>query len=169
MNHSERAGALLKPWLTWGSFALSAGEMMLSAAQVVGHRVPRLAAAAAHPYEPLSARDHAEFTRMVAEKGMAFGESWMAMSMPFWFNAAGLGMRLQTLTWQSWLRNLQGMTAGAMPGSSATSSRGAVRRAVLAQATAAAHMSDAAGKLATRGLAPVHRRAKANARRLARK
>ena len=69
---------LKSPSLTaWAMLGAQAGEMMLASAQVINHRVGRMAAAK----YPLSARDSTEFMRMGTEKMQAAAESMVAMSM----------------------------------------------------------------------------------------
>lgn len=89
-----------------------------------------------------SAADRREFAKMGTEKVAAFFESWAAM--------AALGFETQARLWQAWLA----LASGASPASTlreAQRSTGAVSRMLSA------------------GLAPVHGRAVANARRLARR
>ena len=85
-----------------------------------------------------SARDRREFERMSTEKVAAFYESWNAMVM-----AAFSAYLRAWLAWTPWTRR-----------SSNASHRSRQRKAALSVLTA--------------GLAPVHRRAVANARRLGR-
>ena len=88
----------------------------------------------------LSPRDRKEFARMIAEKNSAFGESWSAMA-------------LQSL--QSQGAFAAALALAAMPRST--------RASPVAQALATAALA-----VLDKGLAPVHRRAVANAKRLAR-
>src|SRR5262245_43792387 len=111
--------------------AVKALELAVAAPQVIAHRVSRMALAGPVP----SARDRQEFTRMVVEKQLAFGQAWMAWSM----EALGLQQRL-----------LFAWFAGAAPHQHASRLRSGVAR------------------LSHSGLAPIHRKAVANARRLAR-
>jgi hypothetical protein len=113
-------------------------ETAMAAPQVVAHRMTRMATAGAHP----SLRDQKEFAGMVAEKQQAFVQSWMAMAVET--------LRLQQQIWSSlW-------TVGATPWS----------RKQAASLTAARRMQSAAVSIAEKGLAPVHRKAVSNARRL---
>lgn len=89
-----------------------------------------------------SAADRHEFVTMGAEKAAAFFESWAAMG--------ALGFETQMRLWQAWLA----LAWGASPGSA--------RRA-------ASLSTGAFGRMLSAGLAPVHGRAVANARRLARR
>jgi hypothetical protein len=121
------------------TLARQATELAMAVPQVVAHRVGRMALAGAQP----SARDRREFHRMGQEKVEAFAESWMAMAaqawrlqFDFWLSALGLG-------WTPWLKR-----AGP----------GAVEQVLAAQRAATAILGS--------GLAPVRRRAVANAKRL---
>ena len=87
----------------------------------------------------LSARDRKEFARMIAEKNSAFGESWTAMA----------------------LQALQSHRAFA-------ATTPASPRAAPAAHALATQLHHAALAVLGKGLAPVHRRAVANAKRLAR-
>jgi hypothetical protein len=113
-------------------------ETAMAAPQVVAHRMTRMATAGAHP----SVRDQKEFAGMVAEKQQAFVQSWMAM--------AAQTLRLQQQIWASlW-------TVGLTPW----------HRKPSASLTAARRMQSAAVSIAEKGLAPVHRKAVSNAKRL---
>lgn len=115
-------------------------ETAMAAPQVVAHRVGRMATAGAHP----SRRDQKEFAGMVAEKQQAFVQSWMAM--------AAESLRLQQQIWSSlW-------TVGLTPWP----------RKQAASLAAARRMQSAAVAIAEKGLAPVHRKAVSNAKRLSR-
>ena len=123
------------------SLSAKTAELALAVPQVVAHRLLRMAHAGPH----LSARDRKEFARMVAEKHSAFGESWNAMA-------------LQTLQSQR--------TFAAALALAATPTRST--RASPAAQTLATQLQQAALAVIGKGLAPVHRRAVANAKRLAR-
>ncbi|MFO1325358.1 MAG: hypothetical protein U1F15_15030 [Burkholderiales bacterium] len=62
--------------LAWADLARTVGEMWFASAQVVAHRVTRMAAAGAAP----SAGDRAEFARMTQEKFDAATESARSMA-----------------------------------------------------------------------------------------
>src|SRR5215207_3529740 len=122
------------------SLAVRTAELAVAVPQVVAHRVTRMALAG----PVLSARDRREFARMVAEKNAAFGEAWQAMAM----QAAVANQALAAST----LRAFVALAAGRRP----------------RVATSAAQLHRAALGVLGKGLAPVHRKATANARRLAR-
>jgi hypothetical protein len=123
------------------SLSAKTTELALAVPQVVAHRLLRMAQAGPH----LSARDRKEFARMIAEKHSAFGESWSAMA-------------LQAL--QSQRTFATALALAATPTRST--------RASPAAQTLAAHLQQATLAVIGKGLAPVHRRAVANAKRLAR-
>ena len=123
------------------SLSVKTAELALAVPQVVAHRLLRMAQAGPH----LSARDRKEFARMVAEKHSAFGESWNAMA-------------LQTLQSQRAFAAALGLAAAPV-----RSTRGRPAANALA-----AQFQEATLAVLGKGLAPVHRRAVANAKRLAR-
>ena len=121
-----------------GELARKTLELSMAAPQVVAHRVYRMATAG----YPLSERDHREFTRMGSEKVQAYYQSWAAMWMQFYqvqFEFA--------LAWMTMPLRLMGGSALAW--------RPAGSRKV-------------ASRLLAAGLAPVHSKAVANAKRLSR-
>lgn len=107
-------------------------ELGVAVPRVVAHRVSRMAIAG----PVLSARDRKEFVGMVAEKHLAFTQSWMAMFAE--------SARQQQRFFLSWF--------GAVPSLSKQ----------MAQSRSALN------RVASAGLAPVHRKAVANSKRLAR-
>ena len=122
------------------SLAIQAAELAVAVPQVVAHRLTRMALSG----PTLSPRDRKEFERMVAEKHSAFGEAWLAMSA----QAAVANQKLAA----SFLRSFVAIAQGKKP--SPARSAAAIHRAAL-------------GVLG-KGLAPVHRKAVANAKRLGR-
>ena len=125
---------------THKSLAVKAAELAFAVPQVVAHRVTRMALSGRTP----SARDRKEFELMVAEKNAAFVESWNAMAV------------------QTVLAN-QALAASFFK-SFFTTARGKKPSA----ARSAAQFQRAALAVVGSGLAPVHRKATANAKRLAR-
>ena len=114
-------------------------ELATAVPQVVAHRVTRMVMAGAQPSE----RDRVEFQRMVDEKHLAFNESWAAMSA----QALQANQTLFTTAWRSFC--YPWLDGGATP-------------------SAMAEQMQAAGlRVIQKGLTPVHRRAVANAKRLA--
>ena len=114
-------------------------QLSVAAPQVVATRLAGIAAAGATP----SAQDRAELVRMTAEKAAAFQASWWGM----W----GEAMRSQAALAQAW------STAMLLP-----LSPGRTHDAARASMNVAARVLGA-------GVAPVRRKAVANAKRLARR
>jgi hypothetical protein len=106
--------------------------------EVVTHRMARLCLAG----DTLSARDRAEMYRMTAEKFAAFYESWNAMFLAI--VRANMQLALSPMWW-AWFAPTSRRTA-----------------------QLSAHGQRAAGAALAAGLAPVRRRAVANAKRLRR-
>jgi hypothetical protein len=122
------------------SIATRAAELALAVPQVVAHRVARMAIAG----PSLSKRDRKEFDLMVAEKKAAFHESWSAMAA----QAFRANQALTASFFQSFWSPLPGRKR--LPSSVAT------------------QFQSAALGIVGKGLAPIHRKAVANAKRLAR-
>jgi hypothetical protein len=120
--------------------AAKATELAFAVPQVVAHRLTRMAMAG--PF--LSERDRKEFELMGSEKSSAFHESWNAM--------AEQSVRAHQALTVSFLRSflLPSLRGKPTPASMAT------------------ELHNAALDVLGKGMAPVHRRAVANARRLAR-
>ena len=113
-------------------------EVALSVPQVVAHRVTRMALAG----PTLSERDRREFQMMVNEKYVAFAQAWSDMAMhAFRANQAFTASMLHSFFW--------------FPSYKPSA------------ASAAAQLQNAAIGVLGKGLAPIHRKAVANARRLA--
>ena len=88
-----------------------------------------------------TARDRKEFRRMGTEKMAAFTESWNAMTIEAFRANQALTASLWRSVWLPWLSGTPSMSS---------------------------HLHNAALGVLGKGIAPVHRRAVANARRLAR-
>jgi hypothetical protein len=121
------------------SLAAKLAELSFAAPQVVAHRVARMAISG----QTLSERDKKEFDLMVAEKKSAFAQSWSAMAV----QATRANQALALSFFKSfWLPTRRKPSAGAV----------------------AAQIQRAAVGVLSKGVAPVHRKAVANAKRLAR-
>ena len=122
------------------SFAVQSFELGVAAPQVIAHRLARMASAGATP----SARDRAEFHRMGVEKLAAASEAWTAMATQAFLENQKFALGLTQSLWFPWLR----------PTPTVKSVSRQMNRAMVATL----------GK----GVAPVRRRAVANAKRLGR-
>ncbi len=116
--------------------------LSIAAPLVVAHRVGRMAAAGANP----NARDRKEFKLMSAEKNAAFYESWAAMGV-----AAMKSQQQMALS--MWRAAATAPWSMAKPGSLLPSGNTLARHALAVM---------------SQGMAPVHRRAVGNAKRLGR-
>ena len=122
------------------SLIAKAVELAFVVPQVVAHRVTRMAITG----PSVSERDRKEFKRMGAEKTAAFSESWNAMTMQaLCANQALAASFLRSF----WSPSLKGRPS--------------------ARAMAAQFHGATLGVLC-KGIAPLHRKATANAKRLAR-
>lgn len=115
-----------------------ASQLAFAVPQVVAHRVSRMLSAGARP----SAADRREFDRMGAEKLAAFGESWLAMGTQMLAAQQSLAASMLGAWSNPWTFGAPALMQGARD------------------------VHDAALGVLGSGLAPVHRRAVANARRL---
>jgi len=120
--------------------ASRAVELSFAVPQVIAHRMMRVALAGCSP----SLRDRKEFHLMSAEKGAAFFESWNAMLFELYRANVALAVPWGPLVWLGW-----------------PSTRRASR-------AAAEHFQRTALAVVAKGVAPIHRRAVANAKRLGR-
>jgi hypothetical protein len=116
-------------------------ELATAVPQVMAHRLARMAIAG----PKLSERDRKEFARMFAEKNSAFSESWNAMAQQALRSNQALAASLAHSFWTP--PSLRKKAAGS---------------------ALALQWHNAALGVFGKGLAPVHRKATANARRLAR-
>ena len=122
------------------SLSVKMTELAIAVPQVVAHRVTRMALCG----PKLSARDRKEFKLMVAEKKAAFAESWRAMAMQ--------SARAQQALAVAIFRSFWSVASNKKPSAAAS----------------AARLNKATLGVLGKGLAPVHRKAVANAKRLAR-
>ena len=122
------------------SISRQAAELAMAVPQVMAHRITRMAISGA----ALSDRDRKEFTLMVAEKKIAFAQAWEAMAMQSVLAQQALAASLFRSIWTPSARNKPTVNS------------------------VAAQLQSAALGVLGKGLAPVHRKAVANAKRLAR-
>jgi hypothetical protein len=122
------------------SVAQKTAELAVAVPQVIAHRITRMAMSGPE----LSERDRKEFELMVAEKKTAFAEAWQAM--------ATQSVRANQALARSIFRSIWS------PSSKGKPTTGKV----------VAQLQTAALSVFSKGLAPVHRKAVANAKRLAR-
>jgi hypothetical protein len=162
MKQNRSRNSLRNPFPVWTELALKSAEMIVASAQVISHRTRRMAAAGAMPSE----RDRREFTLMGQEKIAAAGESAQAMFQHVVAN--------QHLASRAFQQMLAGATAMMSLAASPTVAQSRKRQAQLVRsmkhsAVGAAQLSTSVARLAQRGLKPIHSRATANAKRLAKR
>jgi hypothetical protein len=120
------------------SLAAQTFELGVAAPQVIAYRLARMAGAGTSP----SARDRAEFRRMGAEKVAAGNEAWAAMATQAFSEHQRLALTFMQSLWFPWMHR--------------TPTVKSVSR----------QMNRAAMGILGAGMAPVRRRAVANAKRL---
>jgi hypothetical protein len=139
---------LMTVGIDYAQLAFTGGELAVAAATVIAERVGMMAEVAR---DPIGA-NYAEFDRMISEKIVAFAASGAALSDAWWRSQRHLGDFLSDL-------------GGAMMSPQPPSGAELFERASAHHAAVAESAVRAAGS----ALAPLHRSARANARRLARK
>jgi hypothetical protein len=153
---------MLNPFVLWIELAFKTGEMLIASAQVIGHRTGRMASAGVIP----NLRDQREFTLMGQEKVEAAAESAQAIAVRLF----GLNQQIMTLAFKQMTTGATGILSLAASRSAAQSNR---RQAKLMHETvsnstsAASQLADTVVMVADQALKPIHSRATANARRLA--
>jgi hypothetical protein len=149
------------PFWIWSELTFKTGEMMLASAQVIGHRTNRMTQAGPSP----NARDQREFALMGQEKIAAATESAQAMAL----SMIKLNQQFAALAFK---QMLTGATAMMSLAASRTAGQSVARQArfvhdtMVNSAVATSQMSTSAGRLAHKGLKPIHSRTKGNAKRL---
>jgi len=117
-----------------------ATELAFAVPQVVAHRITRMALAGPSPSE----RDRKEFQRMGEEKTAAFSESWNAMALQAVHAQQALALSFMRAMWSPSLSDKP------------------------SPSTLVTQWQNAALGVLGKGMAPVHSRAVANAKRLSR-
>ena len=152
------------PFSIWAELAWKGTEVMLASAQVVGHRTRLMQAAGSSP----SPSDRREMQLMWQEKMEAAGESALGMTaeltrMNLQFAAQAFAnlmqMSLATLA----------LAGSASPAQSLQRQGKIIRDGIGRSMAAASTISSSSGRLAKRGLKPIHKRATRNAKRLGRR
>jgi hypothetical protein len=153
----------MNPFLSWTTFALKSAEMSTAAAQVIALRVGRMMAAGPNP----SAADRREMARMGTEKVDAFSRAGVALAGGM--TPAAMSVGVQAL--EAWMAILGAGARLASAGSlqQAARQQRALAKAVVRHAPAVRRGSQTAATIAHATLAPVHSKATANAKRLARR
>ena len=140
---------MINPWIEWQRMVRAGtmfSETLTASQQVVGLRHKAIEAAMS---DPLRA-DHAELGRMISEKSAAFGAAGASLARDW--------VAIQA-DWSAQARAIGQIMMGQLPG----------RRATGAIVARSQLIGSAALASSIRAMAPVHRTATANARRLAKR
>jgi len=152
---SRRTTSLLPIW--WQN-TIKTWEIAVAAPQVIAHRTARMMAAGGQP----GMNDRREFTRMGQEKIEAFGESLIAMAAPMYKVNREIALLALRHWWKVWAT--PSLIGGAQP-SHIINAYIAFASSLLGGASGK-RLQDSLSQAIGKGLAPVHRRATANAKRL---
>ncbi len=164
MNLNQNAGLLANPFQAWTSLALNSAQMMVSSAEVVALRVQQMFVAGVRP----GSTDRAEMGLMGREKVEAAAESAQAMAYGvFSFNQQILAMATRQLF--AGLPMMFSLATSFTPSRFAAGQARVVRAAMANSNAATARISTAVPRIAGKGLKPIHSRAAANQRRLAKR
>ena len=162
MKSRQAAATLANPFLLWTTLGMKAMQMSAAAAQVIAIRTTRMAAHGPNP----SPADKREMHRMGAEKVDAFSKAGMALS-------TGAVPLMTETTMQAWRTGFDVFNALTRVAASRTIPQTMASQRRLAdtvmRGAAASPPAAATARLAHRALAPVHRKATANAKRLTKK
>ena len=166
MNASPRNALLFtNPFMLWSTFGLKMLQMSTAAAQVIAMRTTRMATHGLNP----NAADRREMHRMGAEKVDAFSRAGTALAtgaMPLLF---GMAVQAWRTGFELWTASTRLAASRSIPQTMARQRQ--LAGTLMRGAAAAGHgaTSAATARLAHRALAPGHRKAAANAKRLSKK
>jgi len=155
--------ASANPFMAWSELSWKFGEMWMASAQVVAHRTARMAAAGPMP----GSRDRREFALMGQEKVEAAAESALAIAghlaaMNLEFGARAVRNAVTEST--AWMSLVTSRNVGEL-----MTRQLHVAHALTRSINTASAFAESTAHLGRRGLKPIHARATANARRLARR
>lgn len=162
MKSSPTALTFANPFLLWSTFGVKMLQMSTAAAQVIAMRTTRMAAHGANP----NAADRREMHRMGAEKVDAFSRAGTTLATGAMPLLAGMAMQAWRTSFDLWAASTRLATSRTLP---QTMARQQQLAGTLMRGAAASGHGAATARLAHRALAPVHRKATANAKRLAKK
>lgn len=150
------------PLTLWAGLATKTGEMMMASAQVINHRTARIAAAGVSP----NSHDRREFALMGQEKIAAMSESAQAVAA----RMLNLNQKMGTIMFNQLVAGTAGIMSVATARTIAQTSKAQaefMRDTMSSSAKATSQIADSVARIAHHGLKPVHSRATANAKRLA--
>lgn len=160
MRESSSRAVAFTPIAAWLALITKTSEMLVASAEVIGHRTGRMLLSGPLP----GPSDQREFELMSSEKIAAAMDSSQAMAS----HMVSLNMRLWR---QMFTAQMGAATAMASLATSRTPTQAFERQVHLVRAinrttVSAERLSHSAARLVHRGLAPIHSRAVANAKRL---
>ena len=150
------------PLALWGALGMKTMEMQAAAAQVIAIRTTRMALAGLNP----TATDRRENTRMVSEKVDAFSRAGQALATGAAPLLAGMATQAMRSSWD--LFNAASRLAASRTMPQTMQRQRQLADTLMQSASGAQHgaASTATARLAHKALAPVHRKATANQKRL---
>jgi hypothetical protein len=164
MNQTSSYSNLFNPFLAWTDVALVSAQMLVTSAQVIGHRTSRMMLAGVSPDQ----RDQREFTLMSEEKTAAAVESAQAMAK----GVFRLNQQLAVMAFRQMLAGvplMMSLATSATPRQSAARQGDLVRAGMANAAEANSRISASVPRIAHKALKPIHSKATANNKRLARR
>jgi len=163
VRHAGFGGVSLAPYTAWLALAAKSAEMLAASSQVIQHRVGRMILSGPSP----SAADRREFEVMGTEKITAGLDASRAMAAHML--AANGNLWRQVFQAQLAMAAAWTSLAGSRTTGQALARQAHLARVMTRSQATAGRAAHSMASLAHRGLAPIHARATANARRLARR
>ena len=160
MKSRSPAALLVNPFALWGTLGMKTMQMQAAAAQVIAIRTSRMALAGLNP----GAADRRENSRMVTEKVDAFSQAGEALATGALPLMAGMASQAMRSSWD--LFNAATRLAASRTLPQTMQHQRQLADTLMRSAPGAQQSSNAAARLAHKALAPVHRKATANQKRL---
>ena len=161
-NRLPQASTTENPYTVWSDLAAQTGEMMTASAQVITHRSVRMAMAGPVPNQ----RDQEEFSLMGQEKMDALSESAHAVTI----RMLGLHQQVAKLALQELLNGTKELIAfatGTFLKPIPLGKNKLINRHIKKSSNLLSQLNASIADVAQTGLHPLHSRATANAKRLA--
>ena len=162
MNQTSPFNLFANPFLAWSDFVLISTQMMWTSAQVIGHRTSLMMLAGTAP----SPRDQREFALMSEEKVAAAVESTQAMAQGMF----KLGQQLAVMTGRQVLAAVPlmiSLATSVTPRQSVARQTNLARAGLANAAEANSRIAASIPRIARKGIRPLHSKATANRKRLA--
>jgi hypothetical protein len=150
------------PLLAWSDLVWTSTQMMVTSAQVIGQRTSRMLLAGPAP----GLHDQREFTLMSEEKVAAAVESTQAMAQGMF----KLGQQLAVMAGRQMLAGMplmMSLATSVTPRQSAARQTNLARAGLTNAAEANSRIAESIPRIARKGIRPLHSKATANRKRLA--